>query len=89
MTLDFDMQGPLRPDTGTIDTRDSTGNRSGMSGIAPHETGHLFGLKDLYGPSGVPQFIAGPQDSIMEMAQPNNSADYGSWFLHPGACDKA
>ena len=41
-----------------------------------------MGLRDLYAPTGVTQFIDGPQHSIMEMAQPNNSADYASWVLN-------
>jgi hypothetical protein len=84
MTLDFGVQGPLTPDTGTIYMRDSTNNPSGMRGVAPHEAGHLFGLKDLYNTSaGISRFIAGPEHSIMEMAQPDNNSDYGSWVLHP------
>jgi RHS repeat-associated protein len=83
MTLDFGTNRTLRPDTGNIYTRDTTGNPSGMSGIAPHETGHLMGLRDLYPPAGVPAFVDGPQHSIMEMAQPHNNADYGWWVLSP------
>jgi hypothetical protein len=55
-----------------------------MAGVSAHETGHLMGLRDLYPASGVPQFIGGPQHSIMEMAQPDNSADYAWWVLYHG-----
>jgi hypothetical protein len=83
MTLDFGANRTMRPDTGNIFMRDTTGNPSGMAGIGAHETGHLMGLRDLYPPSGVPAFVDGPQHSIMEMAQPHNNADYGSWVLSP------
>jgi hypothetical protein len=83
MTLDPHPTGSLTPDGGAIYTQDSTGNPSGSKGIAPHETGHLFGLRDLYPPTGVAAFSSGPQFSIMETAQPDNNADYGWWVLSP------
>lgn len=84
MSLDIGIFGPLTPDRGTIYTQDTTNNPTGMAGVSAHETGHLMGLRDLYPASGVPQFIGGPQHSIMEMAQPDNSADYAWWVLYHG-----
>lgn len=70
-------------DTGTIFTNDSTSNPSGMAGIAAHETGHLFGLRDMYAQGeAVPSWNASPTENIMRFAQPTNGVPTAHWVLH-------
>ncbi|MEO8380734.1 MAG: RHS repeat-associated core domain-containing protein [Acidobacteriota bacterium] len=75
--------GESASDTGTIFTIDNTNNPAGMFGVAPHETGHLFGLRDLYSPAGVGSWNTSPTESIMMYGQPTNAVSTGWWVLHP------
>lgn len=72
-----------RPDRGTIYTQDSTNNPSGMEGVAPHETGHLIGLRDMYYNGEVVPYVPGANGNIMRYAQPGNSAGTAFTALKP------
>ena len=73
------------PDSGEIFTEDATNNPSGFAGIAPHETGHLMGLRDLYNSitKTVP-YSPGPSFDIMYGVQPGNSANSANFIFSRG-----
>ncbi|HYR29899.1 MAG TPA: RHS repeat-associated core domain-containing protein [Thermoanaerobaculia bacterium] len=75
-------EGQAIPDFGAIYTRDSTGNRSGMQGIAPHEVGHLLGLRDLYAKDEVVPYDPNPSADLMRHAQPTNKPHSAFMILH-------
>ncbi len=71
------------PDTGTIFTNDATNNPSGMAGIAPHEVGHLMGLRDMYVRGQAVPLNASPSADLMRHAQPTNSPLTLRWVMSP------
>jgi RHS repeat-associated protein len=83
MTLIRGGQTESQPDTGTIYTRDTTNNPSGMAGIAAHEGGHLMGLPDLYAKGEAVPLNTSPTVDVMRHAQPTNSPLVGSWIFSP------
>jgi hypothetical protein len=81
MTLTPGRESP--PDTGAIYTNDVTNNPSGMAGIAPHEMGHLMGLRDQYVPGQPVPFDSSPTADLMRHAQPTNTPLTLQWIFNP------
>lgn len=72
MALTPGSQTASPPDRGTIFTSSTSNNPSGMRGIAPHETGHLMGLRDRYRSGERVPLNSSPAGDIMRYAQPTN-----------------